>query len=1139
MIKKRFGSGASNNTSPKKKAEAVYNRMASSSQHPELDDLSPELVPIVTLLSSQSHRRYHEGIFMLYYDLNGDGKPADREWKEVYGILTGNQLAYWDAANLAEFRNNPEALLEASSKPNYINFTDSVYNAMKSLPAAKQNLENVIIVSTTLKNRYIIQFKTYGDLTKWYSALRLANYEYSSLQMAYTGALLSARGSRLSDIRTVLAEKRFDHEDWVSIRYGSGMAWKRCYAVVEPSTNKKKHFTPGRILFFESEQKKKKQLMAVVSNASSVSAVYPQSPKLIDHSTMLKLEGYINFKSPSVTTKVSKKTLEDFKNTSIFMMPEEHSAVPGFDTLIRFLIPLLDSFGLYGRPTRLKADRIDPDSLLFGLPTLPHVHFLEMADVDPLTNRQDFLAWDVKQWTNELKSIMKGKLDRGYEGCGSSRGFLGAVNSLNSPGSSSGSFKRPSQPQKNMPSALSPQNSQFSANVHSGSNNSLPLQNQNHQFDRIPQGLGIEKTLSNNSNNSIPRPGQNGGVGYPAAVGAAAASASAGEVYRGAIYPGMQGSDPSLKKYDEYPNNNGLAASLPVGASEDDRRMNAHKSIQLADIYQKYSDIKSPSDKFDNKRNQILNGSHEKLVEDELPEGFKQISLQDFGLYPKNDDELFSEDDDEEDKLDSRQIGMLGSSSSTGLIVPPYGNRNSSYASVKSPMTQYHEFNEQFSKVVDGNPRRLPPQAYPNSDDEDEERNAPTPPPHSYSLDKETSPLNLSRNKPAYSSVAHGTTTPITSDSNAADYLSIHSESGKVQTTHSSPYSENSRDSGGNYPSDQRQLPSRSYDGTHRISSPNSSQNHYNAPSKAQAPPPPQIYVAGPSPIAQNPSQEVPRNFQGQPRPYSPAGPTPPPKQGPGYQQDPYKNQAYQSQPRAQPQTRSYDSPVPVVPPQQQSYPQSAQYASQKQVPPAPAPHQYQQNPPLQTKPRPPPQQYQQGPPSQQYQQGPPAPQKYQQGPPPPQQYQQGPPPPQQYQQGPPPQQYQQPPQQYRPAPQQYQQGVPPQSYRPPPQQQPRMPASSNYQRQHTPPQQVRMQPQSGIPPSVNVQQQRPQPQRTKSQTAANMRGYSDASPQYQYSYQVSPNPTPGASHHPERKPPPGPQPQAPRGNPYANSRQY
>lgn len=127
--------------------------------------------------------------------------------------------------------------------------------------------------------------------------------------------------------------------------------------------------------------------MAVVVGASSVTATYPQSHLLIDHSTMLKVEASINFKSPSLSTKISKQAREDFKNTSIFLMPEQHSSVPGFDTLIRFMVPLLDSFGLYGRPKRLKADRIDPDSLLFGLPTLPHVHYLELGDLLPFTAR--------------------------------------------------------------------------------------------------------------------------------------------------------------------------------------------------------------------------------------------------------------------------------------------------------------------------------------------------------------------------------------------------------------------------------------------------------------------------------------------------------------------------------------------------------------------------------------------------------------------------------------------------------------------------------------------------------------------------------------------------------------------------------
>ena len=92
--------------------------------------------------------------------------------------------------------------------------------------------------------------------------------------------------------------------------------------------------------------------MAVVTNATAA-AIYPQSHLLIDHSTMLKMEGYINFTSPSLSTKVSKR-VPVILNTHHFLMPEQHSSVPGFDTLIRFLVPLLDSFGLYGRPKDLK-----------------------------------------------------------------------------------------------------------------------------------------------------------------------------------------------------------------------------------------------------------------------------------------------------------------------------------------------------------------------------------------------------------------------------------------------------------------------------------------------------------------------------------------------------------------------------------------------------------------------------------------------------------------------------------------------------------------------------------------------------------------------------------------------------------------
>lgn len=541
-------------------------------------DLSPELIPIVTLILSQIQRRYHEGIFMLYYDLNGDGKPADREWREVYGILTGNQLAYWDAATLAQFRHNPDGLLETLAKPNYINFTDSVYNAMKVLPAAKQNLDNVIIVLTTLKNRYLLQFKLYLDLTVWYLALRLLNYEYALLQQAYTGALLLSRGRMLLDIRTILAEKRFDHEDWVLIRYGLGMAWKRCYAVIEPSTLKRKSFTPGRVLFYENDQKKKKQLLAVVILATMVTAIYPQSHKLIDHSTMLKLESRINFKLPLVLSKILKKTLEDFKTTLIFLMPEQHSLVPGYDTLIRFLIPLLDLFGLYGRPKRLKADRVDPESLLFGLPTLPHIHYLTLDDVTGLTQRGDFLGWDATTWNDNIKLIMKGKLDRGYDGCGVQKSAPSTAPST----PQANSFKQAGQNTRSAPIAQAGTGAQ-----------AMPG---NQHLRQLPTKAG--RPLSYNLTSSPQK--------------SPAHSPKRSSITRNAQNLSVKPDSPNLDTYDP------------------------HKLVQLADIYAKYLLIKAPLDQFQADRNTILNGSHEYFDDENLPAEIRKLSVyQD--MYPVTD----------------------------------------------------------------------------------------------------------------------------------------------------------------------------------------------------------------------------------------------------------------------------------------------------------------------------------------------------------------------------------------------------------------------------------------------------------------------------------------------------------------------
>ncbi|ODQ56667.1 hypothetical protein WICANDRAFT_37125, partial [Wickerhamomyces anomalus NRRL Y-366-8] len=349
-------------------------RSRSNSTPPQpSEEIPPELAPIVTLLGAQAHRRYNEGVFMLLQSINSDGEPVpNRQWREVYGVLLGTQLAVWDVDELEKHQNNTEALMNASSKPDYINFTDSSFRAVDRLENS-QGLKNIIIVSTTLKNQYLLQYQELEDFHRWNAAFRLSTFEYTSLQEAYTGALLSAKGSKLSDIRTILSESKFDYEDWVSVRFGSGMPWKRCFAVIEQPNKKSKKgkVYKGSVSFYKDEKKQKKLLwlllkmqqkktaMAIIKDASATYALYPQSHKLIDHSTMIKLEGTVFFDG-------NKKSLP--KEACVYFMPEQHSAVPGYDTLIRFLVPLLDTFALYGRPKRLNANKSEMNSLLFGLP---------------------------------------------------------------------------------------------------------------------------------------------------------------------------------------------------------------------------------------------------------------------------------------------------------------------------------------------------------------------------------------------------------------------------------------------------------------------------------------------------------------------------------------------------------------------------------------------------------------------------------------------------------------------------------------------------------------------------------------------------------------------------------------------------
>lgn len=395
------------------------------------EPLSGELVPIVTLLTAHTHRRYHEGVLMVLHDLKSDGTPAARTWQEVYGVLIGTQIAFWDTREIA---GTPDAdFRKFASKPSYLNLADATLRPVDGLSgpsvttaSSKKPLKHALAVSTTLKNRYFLQFGDAATYARWQAAVRLSLFENVALQEAYTGAFLSSRGARLGDIQVILGSTKHEYAEWVGVRFGAGMPWRRCFAVVSPSgkSKSKGKGKGGKVSFYESEKhaKKSKGAMATITAASEVYAVYPSSPRLIDSSTIIKVEGAVVTEGEDAAAMGA---------SDIFIMPEKHNAVQGYDTIIRFLVPAMNAFELYGRPKRLIASKDDPRSLLFALPTLPHLYYLEPRDLLPLAQSGASAEWSSADWKARVSDLLVEKLRSGYSGCGTSADLRGNAASSN------------------------------------------------------------------------------------------------------------------------------------------------------------------------------------------------------------------------------------------------------------------------------------------------------------------------------------------------------------------------------------------------------------------------------------------------------------------------------------------------------------------------------------------------------------------------------------------------------------------------------------------------------------------------------------------------------------------------------------
>jgi CCR4-NOT transcriptional complex subunit CAF120 len=242
-------------------------------------------------------------------------------------------------------------------------------------------------------------------------------FEHASLQELYTGSLIAGKGKKLNNIRVIMERTRLKTEDWARVRFGAGTPWRRCWCVIEPpdekdfqklqKTMKKRSayermpVLKGAVKFYDAKKTKKAMPIATITDAYSAYAVYPQAKPLIDQSTLVKVEGRI-----TIHSQPESKT-EGF----VFVMPEAHPAVTGFEMMLRWLFPVYDTFNLYGRPRSLIADTLDTHGLMFAMPTQKRYGYLEIIDVAGLIHTDSSKDWSEREWRKRMKELTSRRME--------------------------------------------------------------------------------------------------------------------------------------------------------------------------------------------------------------------------------------------------------------------------------------------------------------------------------------------------------------------------------------------------------------------------------------------------------------------------------------------------------------------------------------------------------------------------------------------------------------------------------------------------------------------------------------------------------------------------------------------------------
>jgi len=396
----------------------IYNQYNNLSNN---ENIPKELIPIITLINCQNSRIYHKSQLYLNIEKNDASLQQDLSYQLIDGIIKGNQIIL--------FKEN----LQSSFKPISINLLEAtikIIDVENSLIISSSNK-----LAYHLKFNEKIQLQTWLSCIKLsnYEFIKL-NESYTASLLSSKATLLSDLHVLMSETRFSNEEwcniKFSKNSNWIKCF---------CVITpCDKFKRTKNHIKNGSIQFYTSSKTHKKNLICSINSIDSCFAVYPNHINLIDDSTLIKLNGDLtiynlglkknsndddfdeistspnspisrttsiksfsnynnnnnnnnnninsrsrsnsksHLRSTSISSIGSSKSIKGFNidKTSLYILPKTHNAVKNFETLIRFLIPLYDSFQLYGRPKKLIAEKFNLQSLLFGLPSLPHTEYL-------------------------------------------------------------------------------------------------------------------------------------------------------------------------------------------------------------------------------------------------------------------------------------------------------------------------------------------------------------------------------------------------------------------------------------------------------------------------------------------------------------------------------------------------------------------------------------------------------------------------------------------------------------------------------------------------------------------------------------------------------------------------------------------